>query len=95
MDFPTFVDCVNAAVRSVLEQPAQVALEETASTATWIRAAFRVGITRTPQGLEAWVGLNGRVGRRWSEQYEDSSVERLAIAFALLLNAPDDQPNHP
>jgi hypothetical protein len=95
MDFPTFVDRVNAAVRSVLERPAEVSLEETASTATWIRDSFRAGVKRTPVGLEAWVGIRGRVGRRWSEAYDESSVERLAIAFSTILcgeDAADDAP---
>jgi hypothetical protein len=91
MNFPTFVDRVHVAVRSVLERPAEVALEETASTATWIRADFRVGVVRTAAGLEAWVGIRGRVGRRWSEEYDESSVERLAIAFAALLG--QDEPD--
>ncbi len=89
MDFPTFVDRVNVAVRSVLERPADISLEETASTATWIRDSFRVGVRRTPVGLEAWVGIRGRVGRRWSEAYDESSVERLAIAFSAILSTDD------
>lgn len=91
MTFPDFVDRVDAALRSLLEQPAGVSLEETSSTATWIRAEFRTRVVRTVAGLEAQVGIRGRIGRRWSEEYEESSVERLAIAFGLLLNAPDDE----
>ncbi len=89
MIFPVFVDSLNTAVHSVLDQPDEVALIETVSTATWIRAAYRAGVHQTDEGLEAWIGRRGRVGRRWSEAYDQSSIERLAIAFAALLHKCD------
>ncbi|MEA2664201.1 MAG: hypothetical protein QOI11_1145 [Candidatus Eremiobacteraeota bacterium] len=92
MRFGTFVDRLDAAVSSVVAPPVALAREETPATAMWIRPPFRVGVTRTAEGVRAWIGLRGVVGRQWNEPCEDGSIERLAIGFAAILAAPLDEP---
>lgn len=90
MQFGTFVDRLDAAVRSIVP-PVTLAREETPATATWIRLPFRVGVTRTAGGsVLAWIGIRGVVGRQWIEPCEEASIERLALGFAAVLSAPSD-----
>lgn len=92
MRFGTFVDRLDAAVSSVVPPPVSLACEETPASAMWIRPPFRVGVTRTADGVRAWIGIRGVVGRQWNEPCEDDSVLRLAIGFAAILAAPLDEP---
>jgi hypothetical protein len=91
VQFGTFVDRLDAAVCSIVPAPVSLAREETPATAIWIRPPFRVGVTRTADGVVAWIGIRGVVGRQWHEPYDDGAIERLAIGFAAILAAPVDE----
>jgi hypothetical protein len=90
VQFGAFVDRLDAAVSSVVAAPSALAREETPATAMWLRPPFRVGVTRTANGVRAWIGIRGVVGRQWHEPCEDDAIERLAIGFAAILASPVD-----
>lgn len=90
MLFGTFVDRLDAAVSSVVPPPVSLAREETPASAMWLRPPFRVGVTRTADGVRAWIGIRGVIGRQWNEPCDDDTVVRLAIGFAAVLSAPPD-----